>query len=173
MLQRWSDFMDALCFENISNFAALSRCFWRHPGREAHLDTAAGGVPPSPAAAGQGLFGCSRKSPPRRVSNAAAPEDGRTPGAFLRLTPVAVSRYAPRREGFTFLGEGGPHLHLNLSPAARGRRLRLRLGLRFRLGNRKGRRAYPAKALNKARISSSTCAGSARVWPISSRNSSR
>jgi hypothetical protein len=70
--------------------------FPAHPCRthRAHLDTAAGGVRPSPAAAGQGFFECAGKSPPRRVCHAVAPEDGRTPVAFLRLTPVAVSRCA-------------------------------------------------------------------------------
>ena len=65
--------------------------------RWAHLDTATGGVRPSPAAASQEFFGCAERSPARRASRAAAPEDGRTPVLFLCLTLVAVSRCAQAR----------------------------------------------------------------------------
>jgi len=66
--------------------------------RWAHLDTATGGVRPSPAAASQEFFGCAERSPARRASRAAAPEDGRTPLLFLCLTLVAVSRCAPLQD---------------------------------------------------------------------------
>src|SRR5271155_3133937 len=47
--------------------------------RALHLDTAADGVLPSPAAASHGFFKCSGQSPLDGAFHMAAPEDGRTP----------------------------------------------------------------------------------------------
>src|SRR5271157_2966055 len=46
----------------------------------AHLDTATGGVPPSPAAASNEFFERAVATPLSRIVHVAAPEDGRTPG---------------------------------------------------------------------------------------------
>jgi hypothetical protein len=62
----------------------------------AHLDTATGGVWPSPAAASHGFFERAEKLPPGRVFHVAAPEDGRTPASPCHRTPVAMSGCASK-----------------------------------------------------------------------------